>query len=118
MSTSYQCTNILEAHMMVRQYNPRDNPTASRVLDILNSGEESSSDNNESDEYDNVGDAEVTEERIKQGRIDLRTDSEQENELISNSSSFVPSLSSVLRVPLLSDLIRKRKTQANNPGKC
>ena len=96
---------------MARQGNPGDNPTASGVLDALNSGEELS--NDESDECDNTSDLEITEERSEQGT----TDSEQGNELTSSSSSSLPSLLSVLRAPRLSDLVRKRKTQANNPGK-
>ena len=98
---------------MARQCNPRDNPTASSVLDALNSGEELLSDKNESDEYDNTSDVAISEERNEQGG----TDSEQGNELTSSSSSSVPSLLSVLRAPRLSDLARKRKTQTNNPGK-
>ena len=86
---------------------------ASNVLDALNSGDELSSDNNESDECDNTSDIEITEERIEHDG----TDSEQGNELTSSSSSSVPSLLSVLRSPRLSDLVRKRKTQTNNPGK-
>lgn len=91
------------------------NSTASSVLDALNSGEEISSDNDESDECDNSSDLEITEERIAEA--DGGTDSEQGNELTSSSSSSVPSLLSVLRAPRLSDLVRKRKTQTNNPGK-
>ena len=55
---------------------------AGSVLDALNSGNELSSDNNESDECDNTNDIEITEERIEHGG----TDSEQGNELISSSS--------------------------------
>ena len=50
---------------MARQGNPGDNPTASSVLDPLNSGEELSSD--ESDECDYTSDLEITEERSEQG---------------------------------------------------
>ena len=56
---------------MVRQSNPRDNLTANSVLDALNSGEESSSDNNESDECDNTSNVKINEERIKQGGTDI-----------------------------------------------
>ena len=52
---------------MARQGNPGDNPTASGVLDALNSGEELSSD--ESDECDNTSDLEITEERSEQGSL-------------------------------------------------
>ena len=72
---SCSCTNLLEVHVMARQGNPGDNPTASGVLDALNSGEELSSD--ESDECDNASDLEITEERSEQGT----TDSEQGNKL-------------------------------------
>ena len=54
------------------------------VLDALNSGNELSSDNNESDECDNTNNIEITEERIEHGG----TDSEQGNELIISSSSL------------------------------
>ena len=43
----------------------QSNPTASSVLDALNSEEEISSEDNES-EYDNTSDCEVTEERTDQ----------------------------------------------------
>ena len=112
VSAGCSCTNLLEAHVMARMGNSGDNPTASSVLDAQNSGEELSSD--ESDECDNTSDLEITEERSEQGA----TDSEQGNELTSSSSSSLPSLLSVLRAPRLSDLVRKSKTQANNPGKC
>lgn len=55
---------------------------ASSVLDALNSGDELSSDNNESDECDNTNNIEITEERIEHGG----TDSEQGNELTFSSS--------------------------------
>ena len=87
---------------------------ASSVLDVLKSGDELSSDNNESDECDSTNNIEITEERVEHGG----TDSEQGNELISSSSSSMPSLISVLRAPRLSDLVRKKRTQTNNPGKC
>ena len=81
---------------------------------MLNNGDELSSNNNESDECNSTNDIELTEESIEHGR----TDSEQENELTYSSSSSVPSLLSVLWAPRLLDLVRKRKTQTNNPGKC
>ena len=59
---------------------------ASSVLDALNSGDELSSDNNESDECDNTNDIEITEERIEHGARHGETDSEQGNELTSSSS--------------------------------
>ena len=97
----------------------QSNPTASSVLDALNSEEEISSEDNES-EYDNTSDCEVTEERTDQEIEQDGTDSEQGNKLTSgltpSSSSSIPSLLSVLRAPRLSDLTRKRKTQTN-PGK-
>ena len=89
----------------------QSNPTASSVLDALNSEEEISSEDNES-EYDNTSDCEVTEERTDQEIEQDGTDSEQGP----SSSSSIPSLLSVLRAPRLSDLTRKRKTQTN-PGK-
>ena len=89
----------------------QSNPTASSVLDALNSEEEISSEDNES-EYDNTSDCEVTEERMDQEIKQGGTDSEQGP----SSSSSIPSLLSVLRAPRLSDLTRKRKTQTN-PGK-
>ena len=89
----------------------QSNPTASSVLDALNSEEEISSEDNES-EYDNTSDCEVTEERTDQEIEQGGTDSEQGP----SSSSSIPSLLSVLRAPRLSDLTRKRKTQTN-PGK-
>ena len=55
---------------------------ASSVLDALNSGDELSSDNNESDKCDNTNDIKITEERIEHGG----TDSEHRNELTSSSS--------------------------------
>jgi len=84
--------------------------STSRVLDALNSEEEISSDDYES-EYDNTSG--VTEERMDQGTEQAETDSEQGNGLTSSSSSSIPSLLSVLRAPRLSDLTRKRKTQTN-----
>ena len=84
--------------------------STSRVLDALNSEEEISSDDYES-EYDNTSG--VTEERMDQGTEQTETDSEQGNGLTSSSSSSIPSLLSVLRAPRLSDLTRKRKTQTN-----
>ena len=54
---------------------------ASSVLDALNSGDQLSSNNNESDECDNTNDIKITEERIEHGG----TDSEQGNELTSSS---------------------------------
>ena len=89
----------------------QSNPTASSVLDALNSEEEISSEDNES-EYDNTSDCEVTEERTDQEIEQGGTDSEQGP----SSSPSIPSLLSVLRAPRLSDLTRKRKTQTN-PGK-
>ena len=79
---------------------------ASSVLDALNSGDELSSNNNESDECNSTNNIEITEERIEHGR----TDSKQGNELTSGSSLSVPSLLSVLCAPRLSNLVRKRKT--------
>ena len=93
----------------------QSNPTASSVLDALNSKEEISSDDNESEHY-NTSDCEFTEERMDQEIEHGGTESEQGNELTSSSSSSVPSLLSVLRAARLSDLKRKRKTQTN-PGK-
>ena len=84
----------------------QSNPTASSVLDALNSEEEISSEDNES-EYDNTSDCEVTEERMDQEIEQDGTDSEQGNKLTSgltpSSSSSIPSLLSVLRAPRLSD---------------
>ena len=93
----------------------QSNPTASSVLDALNSEEEISSDDNESERY-NTSDCEFTEERTDQEIEHGGTENEQGNELTSSSSSSSPSLLSVLRAPRLSDLTRKRKTQTN-PGK-
>ena len=93
----------------------QSNPTASSVLDALNSEEEISSEDSES-EYDNTSDCEVTEERTDQEIEQDGTDSEQGP----SSSSSIPSLLSVLCAPRLSDLTRKRKTQTNpgtRPGK-
>ena len=87
--------------------------SASSVLDVLNSGDELSSDNNESDECNRANDIKITEERIEHGG----TDSEQGNELTSSSLSSVPSLAGVLRAPRLSDPVRKRRTQTNYLGK-
>ena len=86
----------------------QSNPTASSVLDALNSEEEISSEDNES-EYDNTSDCEVTEERTDQEIEQDGTDSEQGP----STSSSIPSLLNILRAPRLSDLTRKRKTQTN-----
>ena len=95
---NYPHTNILEAHVICYQ----SNPTASSVLDALNSEEEISSDDNESEHY-NTCDCEFTEERTDQEIEHGGTESEQGNKLTSSSSSSVPSLLSLLRAPRLSD---------------
>ena len=83
----------------------QSNPTASSVLDALNSEEEISSDDNESERF-NTSDCEFTEERTDQEIEHGGTENEQGNELTSSSSSYSPSLLSVLRAPRLSDLTR------------